>query len=129
MRLRFEERELELLKGAEQLGGRAMTHSARADELRTALSLARAGHKIARAAPGASVSLDQGELNLLIHALRHASREIQWAQRVDETRDALRRDHVLKAFPELTQKGVWRTFGLSRELEAIATRLEAALRG
>jgi hypothetical protein len=43
--------------------------------------------------------------------------------------DTARQNAVLTAFPELVEKGVWRSFGLHRELEAIAARLRAALSG
>jgi len=52
LRLRFEERELTLLKGAEQLRGVALAQNARPQVLRTALNLAKAGHKTGVAAPG-----------------------------------------------------------------------------
>jgi len=35
----------------------------------------------------------------------------------------------MSAFPELAQKGLWRSFGLVRELEAVAARLQEALKG
>jgi hypothetical protein len=130
LRLRFDEREIGLLKSAEQLRGSALAHTPRPDVLRTALSLAKAGHKIGSAAPRSSVSLEEGELTLLLEALRFAAQEVQWATRVSNGENGeapARRDAVMAAFPELVQKGVWRTFGLTRELEALATRLEAAL--
>jgi hypothetical protein len=43
LRLRFEQRELELLRHAEQLRGAVMAHTARPAELRSALTLAKAG--------------------------------------------------------------------------------------
>ena len=58
LRLRFDGRELELLKDAEQLRGSAFAHTARPEVLRTALSLARAGHKIGAASDGDSISLE-----------------------------------------------------------------------
>jgi hypothetical protein len=127
LRLRFDARELVLLKGAEQLRIGAFAHTPRPDALRTALSLARAGHKIDGAAPGASVSLEEGELRLLMEAARFAGQEVQWATRTQSSEDAARQRAVLAAFPELVEKGIWRSFGLHRELEAIAARLQAAL--
>jgi hypothetical protein len=129
LRLRFDERELALLKSAEQLRGTSFAHTPRPDVLRTALSLAKAGHKIGSAVPGASVTLEEGELALLIEAARFASQEVQWATRMQNGGDTARQDAVLAAFPELIEKGVWRSFGLHRELEAIAARLQAALNG
>jgi hypothetical protein len=127
LRLRFEARELELLRAAEQLRGAAMAHTARSDVLRTALSLAKAGQKVGRGVPGGSVSLEEGELALLLEAVRYAVTEVQWGSRAAEG-DA-RRAMVAAAFPELAEKGSWRAFGLSRELEALAARLAGALTG
>ena len=127
LRLRFDQRELELLKGAEQLRGRAMARTPRPDVLRTALNLAKAGHKVGSAVPGGAISLDEGELKLLLEALRFASQEVPWVARPDSGQDAARRATVISAFPELEQKGMWRSFGLSRELDALAARLATAL--
>ena len=128
LRLRFDGRELELLKDAEQLRGSAFAHTARPEVLRTALSLARAGHKIGAASGGDSISLEEGELQLLHQALRFASQEVQWVTRAPNGQDVARSDAVLGAFPELVQKGVWRSFGLVRELDALAGRLSGALK-
>lgn len=127
LRLRFDARELELLKGAEELRGASLARTPRPEVLRTALSLAKAGHKLSVATPAASVVLDETELGLLVEAARFASQEVQWAARQEA--DAQRRDSILAAFPELVQKGTWRAFGLGRELEALATRLTTALLG
>ena len=126
MRLRFDERELELLRGAEQLRGSAIARSSGRDELRAALQLAKAGQKVGRSAPGGSVSLDESELGLLVEALQFAAREVPAATRVNGT-DVQRRAAVMAAFPELVEKVSWRSFGLGRELEALAARLSAAL--
>jgi hypothetical protein len=122
LRLRFDERELELLRGSEHIRGAAMAHTARPDELRSALTLAKAGQKVARAAAGTIVVLDENELGLLLEALRQAVPQVQAAARASA-------DHmeVLAAFPELEAKGTWRAFGLVRDLEALANRLSAAL--
>jgi hypothetical protein len=125
LRLRFDERELELLRGAERLRGAAMARTPRPDLLRTALNLAKAGQKVGRSTPGASVVLDEGELRLLLEAVRVAAGEIPFAARPE---DEVRRGAVLAAFPELVDKGTWRSFGLGRELEALAARLDGALR-
>ncbi len=127
LRLTFEERELTVLKGAEHLRGVALAQTARPQVLRTALNLAKAGHKLGVAVPGSSVSLEEGELRLLLEALRFATAEVRWATRAQEDHDARRREAVLAAFPELVDRGVWRSFGLSRELEALAARLQTAL--
>ena len=126
LRLRFEARELELLHGAEQLRGAAIARSSGRQELRTALQLAKAGQKIGRAAPGTSVTLEESELNLLTEALQFAAREAPAASRFDA--EAPRREAVLAAFPELADTS-WRSFGLARELEALAARLTSALKG
>jgi hypothetical protein len=129
LRLRFDERELELLRGAERLRGTAMAHTARPDELRTALTLAKAGHKVSRGAPGSSVTLEEGELKLLLEAVRFAAKEVPWAARRDDGAESERREAVVAAFPELIEKGGWRSFGLARELDALGSKLEAALKG
>ena len=130
LRLRFDQRELELLRGAEQVRGAAFAHTARPDVLRTALSLAKAGHKLATASPGTSETLEESELVLLLEAVRFATQEVQWATRSHDGQhgaDASRYEVVTAGFPELVQKGAWRSFGLARELEAAAARLSAAL--
>jgi hypothetical protein len=123
LRLRFDGRELGLLSSAEQLRGAVLAQTPRPDVLRTALSLAKAGHKLRTAAPGSSVNLDEAEVALLSEALRFAAEEIR------NGHEAARRDAVMSAFPELAQKGSWRAFGLAREIEAITQRLETAIRG
>jgi hypothetical protein len=127
LRLRFDQRELALLRAAEQIRGVALSQTPRPDDLRTALSLARAGHKLATAAPGASVSLDENEVTLLLAALRHTTDEVQRAARAPDGEGSRQREVVGAAFPELTELGGWRTFGLTRELEALAARLQTAL--
>jgi len=124
LRLRFDERELELLRGAEQLRGAAIARSSGREELRSALQLARAGHKVGRSVPGGSVSLEEGELGLLLEALRFSAHEVQTATRADGA-DAGRRQAALSAFPELEARGSWRSFGLARELDELAARLGA----
>jgi hypothetical protein len=125
LRLRFDERELELLRGAEHLRGAAIARSSGRDELRGALQLAKAGQKVGRSAAGGSVSLEESELGLLVEALQFAAREVPATTRVDGV-DVQRREAVLAAFPELVESS-WRSFGLGRELEALAARLSAAL--
>jgi hypothetical protein len=127
LRLRFDQRELALLRAAEQVRGVALALTPRPDDLRTALSLARAGHKVAAAAPGASVSLDENEVNLLLAAVRYTTDEVQRASRAENDQHPRQRDTVAAAFPELTELGGWRSFGLTRELEVLAARLQTAL--
>jgi hypothetical protein len=129
LRLRFDARELTLLKGAEQLRGVALAHTPRPEQLRTALNLAKAGHKLGRGHAAASVSLDEGEVRLLVDAVRYATDEVHWLTRASDENDDRRRDAILQAFPELTERGVWRSFGLARELETLAARLHSALIG
>lgn len=132
LRLRFDERELELLRGGEQVRGAALANTPRPEVLRTALTLAKAGRKLGSARVGGLVSLDEGELGLLVAALRFASEEVQWAARQQNGASdgsGARFDAVMAAFPELPEKGLWRSFGLIRELDALAVRLDAALRG
>jgi hypothetical protein len=128
LRLRFDARELQLLRGAERLRGTSMAHTARSDVLRSALSLAKAGQKVGRAVPGATLTLEEGELRLLLDAVRFAAQEVQWGARRDDAESNARRDAVLAAFPELVEKGTWRSFGLARELEAVAAKLADILK-
>ena len=128
LRLRFDGRELELLKGAEEVRGASLAHTTRPEGLRSALSLAKAGRKLGVASPGASVSLDESEVGLLLEALRFATDEVRQTTRTEDHQDATRREAVMAAFPELVQKGTWRSFGLLRELEALAARLSVALK-
>jgi hypothetical protein len=127
LRLRFDARELTLLRGAEQLRGAGLAHLARPDQLRTALNLAKAGRKLGRGQAGGSLSLEEGEVRLLVDALRYATDEVHWLTRTSDETDDRRRDAILHAFPELTERGVWRSFGLAREIEALAARLQTPL--
>jgi hypothetical protein len=127
LRLRFEARELILLRGAERVRGAALASTPRPDVLRTALSLARAGHKLGAAAPGASVVLDETEVRLLLGAAQFATDEVQWAFKTPDDQEPRRHEAVMAAFPELADRGAWRSFGLARELEALAARLQTAL--
>jgi hypothetical protein len=129
LRLRFDERELGLLRGSERLRGTQLARNGRPDALRTALTLAKAGHKLGRAAPGAVVSLDEQELGLLLVAVRQAIDEVHWAASPAAEAEAARRDSALAAFPELLEKGLWRSFALTRDLQAVAARLQQALHG
>jgi hypothetical protein len=126
LRLRFDERELQLLRGAEQLRGAAMARSSGREELRAALQLAKAGQKVGRSVPGGTVSLEERELRQLLEALHFAAREVPAATRFDA--DAARRAAVFAAFPELAEMS-WRSFAVARELDEEATRLAAALGG
>ncbi|MBV9173478.1 MAG: hypothetical protein JOZ81_25730 [Chloroflexi bacterium] len=127
MRLRFEERELELLRGSEQLRGARLAQNGRPDGLRTALTLAKAGNKLRRASAGALISLDENELDLLLEAVRLAVDEVPWATNPAAEADPARRDSVFAAFPELVEKGLWRGFAVTRDLQAVAERLRLAL--
>jgi hypothetical protein len=127
LRVRFGERELVLLRGSEKLRGSSFAHHGRPEALRSALTLAKAGQKIGRAREGTSVVLDEGELRLLLDAVRFAIEEVQWARSPDAERDERRRGSVLQAFPELVERGLWRSFGLTRDLETLTARLEGAL--
>lgn len=127
LRLRFDERELKLLRSAEQVRGAALAHAPRPDQLRNALNLAKAGHKLGHATAGGSVSLEEGELHLLVDALRYATEEIHLFARGADADDARRRDAVLVAFPDLAERGAWRSFSVARELEALTERLHQAL--
>jgi hypothetical protein len=123
--LRFEDRELTLLRGAERLYGTGLTRDARPEQLRQALNLSRAGQKLGHASAGASISFEESEVGLLVSALRYAHDEIGWASRSNDP-DQARREAVLVAYPELADQG-WRSFALNREIDALATRLQGAL--
>src|SRR5258708_28628909 len=107
--------------------GLGLAENAKPQVLRTALDLAKAGHKLGVATPGSVLVFEEAEVGLLLEAVRFATEEVRWATRAQEDTDARRRDGVLTAFPELVDRGVWRSFGLSRELETVATRLQTAL--
>jgi len=117
-----------LLRAAEHARGTAYALHSRPDALRTALALSKAGHKLRHAGPGASVSFEEAELQLLLEAVRFANDEVHWAARQRETDTDPRRTAILEAFPELVERGLWRSYGLTRELEELAQRLEGALR-
>lgn len=127
LRLRFSERELTLLRGAEQVRGAALATHGRPDGLRTALTLAKAGHKVAHATPDAPVVLEEGELLLLLEAVRFAIDEVHWAAG-PEAVAGMRQQATLDGFPELVQSGLWRSFSLTRDLQSLAERLHAVTR-
>ena len=128
LRLRFDERELTLLKGAEHARGAALAHNPRSDMLRTALALSKAGQKLRHASPGASLTFEEPELLLLLEAVRFANDEIHWAAAQRDNGAGERKQAVLDAFPELVERGLWRSFGLTRELDELIQRLDVALR-
>jgi hypothetical protein len=128
LRLRFDGRELALLRSAEQVRGSALAHHPRSDMLRTALALSKAGQKLRHAEPGVALSFEEAELQLLLEALRFANTEIHWAAAQRDAAADARRQAVLDAFPELVERGLWRSFGLTRELDELIQRLEGALR-
>jgi hypothetical protein len=127
LRLRFDERELILLRGSEQLRGLALARAAKPADLRAALNLARTGQKLGRVGPGSPVVLDEPEVGLLLDALGFARTELQWAMRGASAEDPARRGDVLTSFPELGEKDAWRSFGIAREMESLQTRLQTAL--
>ncbi len=128
LRLRFDERELALLNGAERARGASLAQQSRPDLLRTALALSKAGHKLRHADAGHSLTFEESEVALLLEAVRFANAEVHWAASQRESDSAARRDAVLSAFPELVERGMWRGFGLNRELDELTQRLEGALR-
>jgi hypothetical protein len=130
LRLRFDDRELGLLRGAEQVRGASLAHHARPDLLRDALSLSRAGAKLAHARPGTATTLDESEVKLLVDAIRFATGEIHWvsdqAARQPGT-SGERQTAVLNSFPELAERGLWRSYAVCRDLDGLAARLQKAL--
>jgi hypothetical protein len=127
LRLRFDARELVLLRASEQVRGAALANMPRPDVLRSALSLARAGHKLGAAVPGQSLSLDEAEVRLLVTAVQFSNDELQWAFRSQADADPRRRSAVMEAFTELADRGAYRSYGVARELEALVVRLQTAL--
>src|SRR6185312_10388570 len=113
LRLRFDERELTLLKGAERARGSALAHHPRSDMLRTALALSKAGQKLRHASAGTSLTFEEQELHLLLDALRFANEEVHWAAAQRDNGTDERRAAVLDAFPELVERGLWRSYGLT----------------
>jgi hypothetical protein len=128
LRLRFDERELELLRASEKVRGAALASHNRPDELRGALSLAKAGHKLRYAVAGPSLSFEETELKQLTEAVRFTEGEVHRAAGQHETTIDGRSQIVLNAFPELVERGLWRSFSVTRELDQLAQRLELALR-
>jgi hypothetical protein len=126
LRLRFDDRELTLLRGAESVRGAGLAHAGKPAQLRAALNLAKLGRKLTGATPGAIVSLEEAELTLVLEALDFTSVELQEVARLDENDHSPRHTAVQEAFPEL-RGGAWRTFGITRELEALRGRLDQAL--
>jgi hypothetical protein len=96
--------------------------------LRTALALSKAGQKLRHASAGTSLTFEQSELQLLLDCVRFANGEVHWAAAQRENGADPRREAVLAAFPELVERGLWRSFGLTRELDELTQRLEGALR-
>ena len=128
MRLRFDERELELLRGAEKVRGAALASHNRPDELRGALSLAKAGNKLRYAVAGPSLTFEETELKQLLGAVRFTEAEVHWTAGQQNEQLDNRARVVVNAFPELVERGLWRSFSLTRELDQLAQRLELALR-
>ncbi len=128
LRLRFEDRELVLLRGSEKVRGAALARNGRPDELRGALALAKAGQRLRSAVAGPSLVFEEGELRMLVDAVRFANAEVHFASGQHPEDGNGRVQAVLNAFPELVERGLWRSFGLTRELEELAQRLELALR-
>lgn len=126
MRLRFDDRELNLLRGAESVRGAGLAHAGKPAELRAALNLAKLGRKLTGAIPGAIVSLEEGELTLVIEALDFTFAELHEVARLGENDYSPRHEAIQQAFPEL-RGGAWRTFGITRELETLRGRLRQAL--
>src|SRR4051794_39603612 len=76
LRVRFDDDELVLLRAAERLYGAELARQGRPQALRQALTLAKAGRKIATASAGVVVSLDEPELRTFAEALRFAAERV-----------------------------------------------------
>jgi hypothetical protein len=127
LRLRFDQRELALLRASERVRGAALAHQARPNVLREAINLAKLGSKLTRTTPGANLTLEEPDVNMLVEAVRFAIGEVQWAAGMRDAEDSPRRQAVLDGFSELSEQGMWRSFGVIRDLEALADRLRQAL--
>jgi hypothetical protein len=90
--------------------------------------VAKAGQKLRYAAAGPSLVFEEPELRMLLEAVRFAHDEVQWAGGQRDAAGDGRIQAILNAFPELVERGLWRSFGLTRELDELAQRLDAALR-
>ncbi len=132
LRLRFDDGELRLLRAAEQVQGAHLARQARADALRTAIALAKAGHKIGSARAGTPVALAESELKLLLEAVDFAVAEVRWAsdqgEQAADRASRERRGDLERAFPELVGSA-WRGFALGRSLDGLAGKLNQALQG
>jgi hypothetical protein len=128
LRIRFDDRELALLCSAERARGAALAQQARPTVLRTALTLAKVGHKLRHALAGHSLVFEEGEVRLLLEAVQFSIDEIHKAASASDANGPTQHQAVLDAFPELVERGLWRSFGLCRELELLAQRLDGALR-
>jgi hypothetical protein len=126
--MRFTERELTLLRGAEHVRGQALAQHAGRVDLRAALTLSRAGHKLRGASAGPALVFEEPELRAVVEAVRFARDEVQYAAGSQVGAADARARIVLEAFPELVERGLWRGYGLSRELDELAQRLDLALR-
>jgi hypothetical protein len=128
LRLRFDERELVLLRGAEHVRGADLATHAKPVGLRSALTLAKAGHKLRAASPGASLTFEETEVRLLVEAAQFAVEEVRWAASHRDVQTLPPRGKVvLEAFPELVERGLWRSFSLTRDLGELAVKLERAI--
>lgn len=128
LRVRFDDRELILMRASEQVRGAALARQAKPGELRAALALAKAGQKLRYAVPGPSLAFEETELRMLLEAVRFAHDEVQWAGSQREMTGEGRIQAVVNAFPELVERGLWRSFAVTRELDDLAQRLDVALR-
>lgn len=126
LRLRFDERELALLRGAESIRGAGLAQDGRPAMLRVALNLARLGRKLSGATAGAVVSLEDSEIKLALEALDYAVAELPAVAHADESASTPSVRAALESFPEL-RGSTWRSFGLTREIETIRDRLRQAL--
>jgi hypothetical protein len=126
LRIRFDERELTLLKGAEHARGASLAHNPRPDMLRTALALSKAGQKLRHASPGASLTFEGPERQLLLEAVRLANGEIHWAIAQRDS-GAVDRKQTSGRLPGLVERGVAQLWPDARAGRLIQ-RLDVALR-
>lgn len=132
VRLRLTPVEVALLRGAETVYGDVLGRQPRAAALREALSLMKAGQKVASASDVAPVALGEAEAAILLAALRHTQQELEryrdyvmgWRER--ESVDAQRLAVLERAFPS-AKGSAWETSQLIRALQSLGSRLEAPL--
>lgn len=132
VRIRLTPDEVALLKAAEAVHGDALSREPHAVALRDALSLMKAGQKVAAARSGSAVILGEAEAAVLLAAVRYTGRQLDryhdmvMGWRGHEGLDADTVARLELTFPE-THRSAWEASRLARAFQALASRLEAPL--